>query len=100
MTATAHHPARMQEAAEYGEVAGREYQAHAEQTCPPEEWTTTAQAKWCAMLEEIRENPYEVGPRMYPDATDQMNDAYAKAWTMAFEVGRHAVQAENRRAAA
>ena len=30
---------RLQEAAEYGEVAGREYQTVADQQCTPDEWT-------------------------------------------------------------
>ncbi len=94
------HPTRVIEATELGEIAGREYQLTADQQCPPEDWTEERIAQWCGLLREIRENPYTEGQFPYADATPEQNAKYAETWKQAFKMGRHAVQAESRRAAA
>ena len=94
------HLARIEEAREYGEIAGREYQHLAEQVCPPQEWTEDARKRWCALLREIAKNPYSEDEYPYPDATEAENTHYYRTWYHAFTTGRHAVQSENRRAKA
>ena len=104
-SATFHHPTplhvtRTRDAEELGRIAGRDHYETAAQLCPPGEWGPEARTKWCALLREIRTNPYTPGQYPHRDATDDQNHHYARQWEHGFLLGRNTALAEHRRRAA
>lgn len=89
MTYTHSHQARLEEARESGEVAGREYQiARDDHTLTRDEWTY--------LLGKIQENPW--APGVYTeDVTPSEAKHLAKTWDLHFASGRHQQQAESGR---
>lgn len=93
------HMQRVAEARELGDLAGREYQHVANQTCDPGEWTVTAQEQWCRLLECIAENPYTADQYPHKDATAEQNATYAHEWAGAFKVAKRTEAADQNRKA-
>jgi len=89
MTATPSpkHLARLQDAQTMGRRAGwnhRMLQAD----------MTRDRAEWCALLREIRVNPWAPGEYTNTDVTAAEAGQLAKQWDRSFDVGTHAAEAQ------